>query len=125
MDCFVHRLQSCNNSGLEGASKIVDVLCATCEAPLDRRLLQLLPPSAMAICTKAIAEHAIAARSEVDRNRDRTRFAAHRSDNLTFRDKLYNLEREVTAISGDKKLLLVGAHSVFFRCYTMFPASNL
>ena len=108
--CFARSIESCQTAGWEGVSMVVGVLCPSCGAALDKRLLQLLPPSAMAMYVEAVAEHATAAankdRAEVEKNRDRVRFATHRADNLTSNEKLYNLERQVTGSSGDKKYSL-------------------
>ena len=110
VECFVHRMQSYNNSGWVSAWKIVDVLCASCESPLDKRLLQLLPQSAMAMYLKAVGEHTTTAankhRAEVEQNKEHKRYAAYRTENLSFKEKLYNLERQVTITSGDMNYLL-------------------
>ena len=115
-DCFVHRMQSCGSADLMTTSAVVDVLCVSCQAPLDKRLLQLLPPFAMDMYVKVVTDFAAASvnmcRMEAERAKKRTRLAAHRSHNLSFKDKLYNLERQVTN-PRDEKTKPITSHCLF------------
>ena len=117
VDCFVHRMQSCTSTDLMTTSAVVNVLCISCQAPLDKRLLQLMPPFAMDMYIKVVADFAAASanmcRIETERTKKRTRRAAQRSDNLSFKEKLYNLERQVTN-PRDEKTKLVASHCDFY-----------
>ena len=97
-ECFVDRVESCRGHGWAGVSDVVDLRCGGCDGNLDKRLLKLLPSRGMELYLLAVSECAAATtrREQVvaAKTGDRRKHAAHREDNLTFKDKLYHLERE-------------------------------
>ena len=104
-------------SAWEDANEVVRMTCAVCkEGTYDKRLLNMLPPQSMALYIKAVEEaaaHSVRIEQiqcqKVDEN---AKYAAHRTENISFKDRLYNIERLVVGDLVATKC--PGCHTQFY-----------
>ena len=116
-DCFGRSVQMVAASAWEDANEVVRMTCAVCkEGTYDKRLLNMLPPQSMALYIKAVEEaaaHSVRIEQiqyqKVDEN---AKYAAHRTENISFKDRLYNIERLVVGDLVATKC--PGCHTQFY-----------
>jgi hypothetical protein len=115
--CFGRSVQLVAASAWVGANEVARLTCDVCkEDTYDKRLLNLLPPQPMALYIKAVAEAAAHSARKDQIQRDEvdacTKYAAHRTENISFKDRLHGIERLVVGDLVATKC--PGCHTQFY-----------